>query len=121
MRYTDDCHFQCTWPTRAERWQMPPLLLIIVLENAFKHGIEKAAKPCELKLALTLDDNLLVFECENPIGQNAQAPVDKGNSGLGLDNLRRSLSLQYANRHELLSEQRGTHWYTRLQMELTPC
>ena len=121
MRYTDDCHFQCTWPTQAERWQLSPLLLIIVLENAFKHGIEKASKPCELKLALTLDNNRLVFECKNPIGQSAQTPVDEDNSGLGLENLRRRLNLQYANCHELISEQRGNHWYTRLQMELAPC
>ena len=43
------------------------------------------------------------------------------NSGLGLENLRRRLNLQYANCHELISEQRGNHWYTRLQMELAPC
>lgn len=121
LRFTGDCQFHCAWPEHPERWQLPPLLLIILLENAFKHGIEKAAKPCELKLTLTLNNNLLIFECENPVVQDEHSQPDKGNSGLGLENLQRRLSLQFANRHELISEQRGATWYTRLQMELAPC
>ena len=127
MRYTADCQFNCRWPEKAEDWSIPPLMLIIVLENAFKHGIEKAPKPCELTLSVTLRDNTLVVECMNPLPPASQAAIDTrtsdahGDSGLGLDNLKRRLALQFPQKHLLVSESKGDVWHTRLEMELAPC
>lgn len=127
LRYTEDCQFHCRWPEHAEQVEIPPLLLIIIVENAFKHGIEKARKPCELRLHIELIDNTLALECVNPLPLTTEAEVttssllehDKAEGGLGLDNLKRRLALQFANKHSLVSEARDNTWYTRLEMELT--
>ncbi|NVK54311.1 MAG: histidine kinase [Alteromonadaceae bacterium] len=126
IRHTDNCRFNCQWPDDTQQQTIPPLLLIIVLENAFKHGIEKVAQPCELNLVIKLEGNQLVFECDNPIAETVasstlseEALVTGDAGGMGLDNLRRRLKLQFNGRHRLYSAQRGDRWETRLEMELS--
>ena len=44
-----------------------PLLFIIMLENAFKHGIEPAEDASYLKVELSVLDRILVFTCQNSL------------------------------------------------------
>ncbi|MDC8829660.1 histidine kinase [Alteromonas gilva] len=128
LRHTDNCRFNCAWPSDNLQRKIPPLLLITVLENAFKHGIEKAAQPCELNMSITLNGNRLCFACDNPVAKarantllHTTEQVTGDSGGMGLDNLRRRLALQFGGRHSLRSEQVGDRWVTRLEMELAAC
>ncbi len=77
-------------------WQMPPLLLIVFVENAFKHGVEPAEGACFLHVDLTSTNKLLTFNCRNSV-ENA----DTESGGIGLENLQRRLDLLFPDRHEL--------------------
>ena len=78
--------------------QIPPLLFITFVENAFKHGIEPAEGDCSLHLKLEEKNGFMVFSCENSI-----EPDEKGTkvSGIGLQNLKRRLALRFPQEHEL--------------------
>jgi len=81
-----------------------PLLLIILVENAFKHGIELATQDCYLHIEITVKGQQLKFICTNSIeqegglGQESNKPVVEG---IGLANLKRRLALIYPNSYQL--------------------
>ncbi|HEX8327164.1 MAG TPA: sensor histidine kinase [Hymenobacter sp.] len=75
-----------------------PLLLLPLVENAFKHG-DLAARPEAIRIELEMADNELHFSVHNYVAAIADLPPQPG--GLGLHNLRRRLELLYPGRHEL--------------------
>lgn len=74
-----------------------PLLLISIIENAFKHGVS-ANRASEINISMLEKDGLLTFECSNT--NHAKGADDNSGSGIGLANMRRRLDLLYAGRYE---------------------
>ncbi|MBD2722789.1 sensor histidine kinase [Hymenobacter armeniacus] len=75
-----------------------PLLLLPLVENAFKHG-DLAARPEAIRMELEVEGSELRFSVHNYVAAIADLPRQPG--GLGLHNLRRRLALLYPERHEL--------------------
>ena len=76
--------------------QIPPLLFIVLVENAFKHGIESLTDNAYINIKLTTRKHLIFFSLENNYEFNNQIK-----KGIGLDNLKRRLQLLYPKKHEL--------------------
>ncbi|MES2653280.1 MAG: histidine kinase [Bacteroidota bacterium] len=93
-----------------ENLQIAPLLLIVLIENAFKHGIEPAENEASLNLYLKSDQNKLYFTCENSVEEVGHSQF----SGIGLSNLKKRLALLYPNKHFL----KITHGENRYTAEL---
>jgi hypothetical protein len=79
-----------------------PLLFIILLENAFKHGVEKLTEKAWIKISLMGTEKEVSFTIEN----NFDPTETPEQAGIGLENLKRRLSLIYPARHELKTEER---------------
>lgn len=75
-----------------------PLLYIILLENAFKHGIETLTENAFIHINLFEDDDFIHFHIEN----NFDPKEINESAGIGLKNLKRRLSLLYNQKHELV-------------------
>lgn len=75
--------------------KIPPLLMIPIVENAFKHGISETINQPHIKITLTCKDNMLSFCVENSI--NSMHENEKVKENIGLTNLRRQLQLQFAD------------------------
>lgn len=84
--------------TRGEikEQRIAPLLLLPLLENLFKHGVNHAGDDIA-KARLTIDDNTVLFETENKKGGAGRS----GQRGTGLTNLQKRLNHQYAGKHTL--------------------
>jgi len=78
-----------------ENLKIVPLLFIILLENAFKHGIENLRENAYIKMSLVSSKKEICFAIEN----NYEKTDNK--EGIGLKNLKRRLELIYPNQHEL--------------------
>lgn len=89
-----------------------PLLFIILLENAFKHGIETLAENAFIHLDLFEDTNYIYFNIEN----NFDPKEVQESNGIGLKNLKRRLSLLYKNSHELHVEKTNNTYKTILKI-----
>ena len=76
--------------------EVPPLLFISLIENAFKHGMNSNA-PATIDIRLEQQDDTLVFICDNT--NNPKPTKDRSGSGIGLDNTRRRLDLLYPGRY----------------------
>ncbi|UYQ91460.1 histidine kinase [Chitinophaga horti] len=73
---------------------IPPLLLLPLVENIFKHG-DVTASP--VMLQLHADRGLLHFYCRNAVSKSQPVIAD----GIGLKNIRRRLQLLYPGEHSL--------------------
>ena len=77
--------------------KVAPLLFIILLENAFKHGVEKLTQNAYIYIDISSQMNTILFSIENNFEENTA----KGHKGIGLENLHQRLELLYPNQHTL--------------------
>jgi hypothetical protein len=91
-----------------------PLLLIVLVENAFKHGIEPAEETAFLHLSLQTDATRLHFSCVNSFEQVAADKV-----GIGLANLQRRLVLLYPGKHLLKTAIENHTFKAELELDLS--
>ncbi|MDO6427232.1 histidine kinase [Thalassotalea sp. 1_MG-2023] len=87
-------------------YKIAPLLLIVLIENAFKHGIDATDKSVWLSVDLSLKGNELSVRCHNSIDDRLKIKQKESqekqiDGGLGLENLQRRLALDYTNKHQL--------------------
>ncbi len=80
-----------------ESLQIAPLMYIILLENAFKHGVESLSDKAYIHINLQNDANGILFTIEN----NFEASESNQEKGIGLDNIKQRLKLIYPKQHEL--------------------
>lgn len=78
-------------------YEVMPLLFIILVENAFKHGVENLRKDAFVKINLSAKDHTIICSIEN----NFDPSFQKTAAGIGLANLKRRLELVYPEKHEL--------------------
>lgn len=95
-----------------ENFNIAPLLLIVPIENAFKHGIESAGGDAFLHITLRAEERKLNFSCENSF-----EPSIGSQSGIGLENLQKRLHLLYPGKHKLQIEKRSTTFKVELEFE----
>ena len=77
--------------------EVSPLLLITLLENAFKHGAERLLTDAFIDIQLSATTDRIDFRIRNNFDPNE---IDRS-EGIGLANLRRRLELVYPDQHQL--------------------
>jgi LytS/YehU family sensor histidine kinase len=87
---------------------IPPLLLIPLVENAFKHGVSETRYQPFVDIHLSINKRQLVFVVKNSAESYAGEGGVKEN--IGLSNLRRQLELLYTDYN--LSVQQGDSVFT---------
>jgi LytS/YehU family sensor histidine kinase len=95
-------------------YQIAPLLLIIPLENAFKHGVERLTEDAYIHMNLKTEDSIVHFDIENNFG-TIEA---NQNVGIGLDNLKQRLKLLYPNKHKIQIEVKEDVYKLSLKIEM---
>lgn len=79
----------------------PPLLLLPLVENAFKHGIAPVGKGW-IRVDLSRRNGALVCKVENSVPEQSLEKIQKSEaSGLGLRNLENRLEALFPKQHEL--------------------
>ncbi len=91
-----------------------PLLLISLIENAFKYGTDFQGNT-EVKIKIKVTDDELEFSCSNIIGNQSR---NNENSGIGLQNTRSRLQLLYPGKHEFRMEERNNRFIVELRLDL---
>ena len=107
MRYTGNVSISLDVPEVLPDSMLPPLLLVIFVENAFKHGISYRTKSF-VEISLQPHGDRLLFSCRNSRQQKPQDENMKG--GVGLSNVRRRLDLLFPGNYTLdIKEQEDTY------------
>jgi len=102
-----------------ERLEIAPLLLVILIENAFKHGIEPSSEASYLNIKLTINNSQLTFICHNSVKELERSNEKTIRSGIGLDNLKQRLSLIYPDKHNLKLNFNGNSYIAELTIDLS--
>ncbi len=104
-----------TCPETQDKLLIAPLLLVVFVENCFKHG-RLSRFDDRITITLSLVDSTLQLITENAIYPDRELPVES--TGLGLENVRRRLNLLYENRHHLDIRDTDNCYRVSLTMEL---
>jgi len=96
--------------------QIAPLLLLPLVENAFKHGSAEQVGRAYIRISLGVADN--VVSCVIINSKSAALPAANKPPGIGLRNVRQRLQLLYPQRHGLVVEARDDTYTVRLALRL---
>lgn len=91
--------------------QIPPLLFIPFVENAFKHGISYR-EDSFVSVLLQTQNDYVVFECTNSIPAKHEQKEKKG--GLGIANIKKRLDLLYGNSFSLAINNAANEYHVQL-------
>ncbi|MFT5166550.1 MAG: two-component system sensor histidine kinase AlgZ [Saprospiraceae bacterium] len=101
MRYHKNIDIKFETNIENEQLQVMPLMFIILLENAFKHGVEHLRSNAYVHLELSSTKDTVYFAVEN----NFDPEEVSEQKGVGLTNLKRRLDLVYPKKHTLTAVQ----------------
>lgn len=118
LRFAGHCRVEEQFPAETEGACVPPQMLIMLVENMFKHGVEPSRQPVTLHLALSIVSGTMEFWCVNSPHDDSAVPAAPG---LGLANLRRRLELLCGDDFVLESGPASGGWTARLVLDVRPC
>ncbi len=98
-------------------YRIAPLILIVFIENAFKHSQAGQADNIFIEIDIQLSENgLLDFFCSNTFQRNTN--TEKLNKGIGLENVKKRLKLLYPGAHRLNIQETENMFEVHLSLKL---
>jgi sensor histidine kinase YesM len=118
MRLSSDIPVNITFQIKGNysRQYIAPLILIPFVENAFKHGI-KLDDNSFISITLQVENSTLIFRIENSI-VNLNNNINKNESGIGLENVKKRLAILYPAQHNLKISKTDTKFVVDLSLNL---
>lgn len=115
LRYDDSLHVRFHHDVEDMKQALPPLLLIPLVENAFKHGVSETRGHPFVDMHLSVNQRRLTFVVKN---SSERSPVEQEiKERIGLSNLRRQLELLYRE-SELSVHQSDSVFTATLKIDL---
>lgn len=108
MRYPLEIIFE--EPNTYVNTMVPPMLIIPLVENVFKHGIDKRREDNFIFIQVEQTANELKITVRNRIAQTNHAE----DSGKGLINLQNRLALLFGSQYQFISESVAENQYTSI-------
>jgi len=125
LRFGDELTVETHFEGDLAHTYLPPMLLVSLVENAFKHSIGDEDTLVNIRIALHCTNQQLVFEVENslppaPNGDTADDPTTGSKkSGIGLRNVQRRLELLYPNKHTLEIHSTENTYLVKMSVDLS--
>ena len=113
LRYTDKVSITVSTPEQMPNKEIPPLLLITFIENAFKHGVSYQQKSY-INIAIKVEGDNLHFSCNN----SKQAIQEQRPGGVGLTNVKQRLALIYDHNYTLNIKDEADAYHVELTIPL---
>ena len=97
--------------------QIPPLMLIVFVENAFKHSRAAGEHMIAIDINVVKSGNQLVFSVQNSVATGSNDLRTEKGSGFGLESVRKRLNLLYPGRHKLRIDRKEASHAVYLELE----
>jgi two-component system LytT family sensor kinase len=116
LRYDDSLRINFNYDIEDMKQALPPLLLIPLVENAFKHGVSETRNRPFVDIHLSVKNRQLAFFVNNSTEESTEGTTVKEN--IGLSNLRRQLELLYTD-YTLVVQQEPSLFKATLKINLS--
>ncbi len=102
LRYDEDrLRVETEFDLDDPQQPVTPLLLLPLVENAFKHGVGEHRTDAWVRVSVVLNEGALYVQVENSL--DPDAALRSNPDGIGLQNVRRQLELIYPGKSRLLA------------------
>jgi two-component system LytT family sensor kinase len=95
---------------------VPSLILQPLVENAVIHGLAGHQGPVVVRVAVETAADMLVLRVSNTVAENKVA----GEEGIGINNVRERLAVQFEGRATLKTVPQGSQWVSEITMPQIP-
>jgi LytS/YehU family sensor histidine kinase len=119
LRMEAGTDLQLKLPVNISSFRIAPLLILPLVENAFKH-ISNFKDPSKNKLYITISlehDSQFVVNVVNTYNSSEGTDLLLNSSGLGLKNLERRLALLYPGKHSITRQRNENTYETTLKIQ----
>jgi len=116
IRFGEDVHITFSHEGDLMGSGIEPMLLLPLVENAFKHGIGDIDNP-GIFIEMKESNGIFNFQVKNKINSSIKKTQDK-NSGIGLANVRKRLELLYHHKHDLKTTVSAGWFHVQLNMQV---
>lgn len=115
----DQARVNVDLPEDVTECKVAPLLFINLIENAFKHGVSPT-EYSEIDISIKIEEEqrgkVLVCRVENR--DFPKSEMDKSGSGIGVENLKKRLSILYPDSHTLSIERVDSKYISILKVDV---
>lgn len=101
LRVDDSVIVNFELPEKFNNVNLPPLLFISFIENAFKHGVSYR-EPSALTFKMIQNTGSIEFIAVNTISAYSNGDSLVNHGGFGLENIKKRLDLLYGDKHQLI-------------------
>jgi sensor histidine kinase YesM len=116
LRFSDPGFIDYSIRGDVSMHQIPPMLLLTFVENAFKHCRKRVSNP-GIIIRIDVSEKLLNFIVSNYMIDPGSTGQSTGTgTGIGLRNIRRRLELLYSNCHDLTISTKGGRYTVNLNI-----
>lgn len=100
--------------------KIAPLLLIVFIENAFKHAKNSVEQKIYIDIGIAIWANSILFSVKNSSSgvTGGNSSIIKTSSGFGLENVMKRLELLYNGEYDLKTEEKGGYYSVMLQLKI---
>jgi signal transduction histidine kinase len=124
VRWNDSLQVEIELDEAARGWRVPPFLLQPLVENAIKYGVSTSPELLRVRLAARVEPAAhggLVLEVANTgTWIDPETARARGNTGLGLTNLKQRLERLRPGRHAFTTESRDGWVIVRIRLGALP-
>lgn len=118
LRYEDRLELNVTAADRTGDVEIAPLLMLPLVENAFKHGAAETTDTPWINIELFVSGEELAFKISNSKPEQAFTDNQKPAGEIGLRNLRKRLELLYPGKHTFRYFDEGDCFIAELNVQL---
>lgn len=118
LRYGDRLELEFYTEMDDQNARIAPLVLLSMVENAFKHGASGAIDKPVIRISLVLKAGQLQFRVWNSRPPKQQKDETDYSKGIGVSNIQRQLELTYPDAHRLETEAGERHYQVNLTIDL---
>ena len=115
LRHGDDLNLVFEHSIDETNTQIAPLLLLPLVENAFKHGSGPGSDLKKIHIHLLVQKKKLSFSIFN---SKPKSQENSEQTGIGTVNLKRQLELNYPNRYDLETKDARDSYWVKLFIDL---
>lgn len=117
IRYGDRLQLNFEHKVDHPHTEIAPLMLISMVENAFKHGVSGAIQEAIVKIDLKVENGNLDFNVFNTKASGQLKPLDY-QKGIGVKNIQRQLELTYPDQYTWNVNEEETSYEVNLTIKL---